>query len=290
MKFSPGQTFGGHWMILEKGFLGKGGFGTVFKVKSEKYDKMYAAKVQEKSKSDLSFEKEVYSAVNPCNNRVGFPHVHACYDENNCVILVMEQLGSSLRHLCKERNGLSNHSILMIGIQAVRALRCVHDAGYVHRDIKARNFLIGHGKDEKYIFMVDMGLAKRFLDEEGKHIPLIKGRGHVGTRDYESPNSHKGYTLSRRDDLWSLAYMLVELRTVSLPWSGGSEAVVAAQKEGTSIKDLCKGLPSAINKLLEYTASLNFEDRPEYTKIITAFECSLKSRSLKNDLKFDWMK
>lgn len=50
------------------------------------------------------------------------------------------------------------------------------------------------------------------------HIPYRRGRSFIGTAKYASLNSHKNIELSRRDDLESLAYVLIELVNGHLPW------------------------------------------------------------------------
>lgn len=57
--------------------------------------------------------------------------------------------------------------------------------------------------------VIDFGLSKSYVDNKGNHIKQIKKSGLVGTARYASINSHKGYELSRRDDLESLFYILV---------------------------------------------------------------------------------
>ncbi len=40
----------------------------------------------------------------------------------------------------------------------------------------------------------------------------------IGSLLYASTNAHKGLELSRRDDLESLAYMIIQMSTGTLPW------------------------------------------------------------------------
>lgn len=63
---------------------------------------------------------------------------------------------------------------------------------FLHRDIKPDNFLMGDGKKRHNVYMVDLGLAKRFIGKDGNHIPYIEGKDLTGTARYASINTHKG--------------------------------------------------------------------------------------------------
>ena len=90
------------------------------------------------------------------------------------------------------------------------ALNHMHSQAVVHRDIKPDNFLIGIGKKQHYVYVIDFGLAKRFRDPKtGEHIPYRDGKNLTGTARYASVNTHLGIEQARRDDLESLGYVLL---------------------------------------------------------------------------------
>lgn len=39
----------------------------------------------------------------------------------------------------------------------------VHERGFIHRDVKASNFVLS--RDNKHVYIVDFGLAKKHLDD-----------------------------------------------------------------------------------------------------------------------------
>jgi len=67
----------------------------------------------------------------------------------------------------------------------------IHSKGFLHRDIKPDNFLIGTGRNIWKVFVVDFGLAKRYL-KDGKHIEYREGKCLTGTARYASINTHMG--------------------------------------------------------------------------------------------------
>ena len=80
---------------------------------------------------------------------------------------------------------------LQIGIQIITRLEQIHRKGFVHRDIKANNFMTGCGEDKRTIYIIDFGLAKRYRDlKTGQHIPIKGGKSLVGTARYASIASH----------------------------------------------------------------------------------------------------
>lgn len=69
----------------------------------------------------------------------------------------------------------------------------VHARGIIIRDIKPENFAMGFIEEYKYLYLLDMGLSKLYLDPTtGTHMPYREGRGGIGTPRYASHNVHFG--------------------------------------------------------------------------------------------------
>lgn len=141
------------------------------------------------------------------------------------------------------------------------------------------------------IYLLDYGLASKFLDSDGKHkdFGMDARKAHDGTLEYSSRDSHIG-AHSRRSDLETLGYNLLDWLTGSLPWKttqmlAEPELVHALKKNFMSdIKLLLKTCfktefyPQFMEKFLEYVTSLDFTEKPDYDYCRSLF----KSELLKN--------
>ena len=86
--------------------------------------------------------------------------------------------------------------------------------------MKPENIVIGQGKKAGTVYLIDFGLAKRFLcPKTGRHIPYKEDKGIIGTARYLSLRGHQGNEHSRRDDMESLGIVLINfLSRGALPW------------------------------------------------------------------------
>mmetsp|Transcript_23417 Transcript_23417/g.29114 ORF Transcript_23417/g.29114 Transcript_23417/m.29114 type:complete len:189 (+) Transcript_23417:368-934(+) len=148
----------------------------------------------------------------------------------------------------------------------------MHAKFYIHRDIKPDNIMMGLGETSNIVHMIDFGLTRLVIDPKtGKHIPLTSGKNLIGTCRYVSVNSHKGLELSRRDDLITLGYVILNLYKGSLPWQGIATAKPSARyrrvgqaKAQCSNASLCAGCPPQFLFYMNYVTNMQFEEAADF--------------------------
>lgn len=110
---------------------------------------------------------------------------------------------------------MSDAEVYQLGIQMVRQLEVVHKAGYVHADIKPENILIGQepGSTDRTMRarLIDFGVSQSYKNEDGTHIEHKEINKFMGNPEFATINQMKFNSVSRRDDLQSLCYLLFYL-------------------------------------------------------------------------------
>ena len=93
----------------------------------------------------------------------GLPRVHWFGTEGPRSVMVINLLGSSLEDLfnvCGRRFSLK--TVLMLADQMLTRVEQVHGQGFLHRDMKPDNFLMGTCKKGHIVHIIDFGLGKRY--------------------------------------------------------------------------------------------------------------------------------
>ena len=104
-----------------------------------------------------------------CAN-LGLKHVPYAYDfvhnsEQNLIVMDLMAINLAKARRCLEQNYNFRIAILILAEMLV-AIREVHERGFIHRDVKASNFVLC--RESRKIYIVDFGLAKRHLDQVTK--------------------------------------------------------------------------------------------------------------------------
>ena len=208
---------------------------------------------------------------------------------NTFYAIVMEYLGPSLDVLFKkQKRKFSLKTTCMLGIQMIDRIEFLHSKKYIHRDIKPSNFLMGRGEKSHVLYLCDFGISKKYWTNDGHVDEKYLGK-FAGTEKYASVNSIKGNQQSRKDDLISIAYVLINFLNGSLPWDvGKDDEQKLSIKISTKIQDLCKGLPKEIYEFLWCIDTLKFNEVPKYKKLKNFLRDAVINSKEKIDYKYDW--
>ena len=285
---------GGRYRLGKK--IGTGSFGEIFEGTDIFDNSSVAIKLEHNSVKypQLLFEAKLLKSI----PGTGIPTMHWFGIAGEYNAMVMELLGKNLEDLfnyCTKNFTLK--TILMITIQLIERIKHVHDNNYVHRDIKPENFLVGKDATSKTIYILDFGLAKRYRDEHTHiHIPLKENRNLTGTARYASCNAHNGLEQSRRDDMESIAYVILYFFKGKLPWQGlkckdknEKYAKIKEMKMSVTPEKLCEGFPNEFAQYLNMVKKLGFEDEPKYKEYIEMFNKLFKSKDFEMDYLYDWV-
>ncbi|MBA0860157.1 hypothetical protein Goshw_014600, partial [Gossypium schwendimanii] len=227
----------------------------------------------------------------------GIPYLKWFGVEGEHNIMVIKLLGPSLEDLFNYCNRkLSLKTALMLADQLINRVEYMHSRGFLHRDIKPDNFLMGLGRKANQVYIIDYGLAKKYRDlQTHKHIPYRENKNLTGTARYASVNTHLGVEQSRRDDLESLGYVLLYFLRGSLPWQGLKAGTkkqkydkISEKKMLTPVEVLCKSYPSEFISYFHYCRSLRFEDKPDYSYLKKLFRDLFIREGYQFDYVYDW--
>ncbi|QHO47663.1 uncharacterized protein [Arachis hypogaea] len=286
------RVIGGKYKIGQK--IASGSFGEIHIGSHIENAETVAIKMENRKtkQPQLLYEAELYNLL---KGGSGIPRVKWSGTDKDNNVLVLDLLGPSLEDLfyyCGKKFSLK--TVLMLADQMLTRIEYLHSKGFLHRDIKPDNFLMGLGRKAKQVYMIDFGLAKRYRDPiTNKHIPCRENKLLIGTPRYASRNTHSGFEQSRRDDLESLGYVLMYFIRGSLPWQGLQAPTnkqkydkICEMKKSIPIDILCKSCPVQFASYFRYCHALTFDQRPDYGFLKRMFRDLFNAQGY-DDL-FDW--
>lgn len=237
------------------------------------------------------------------NGNIKCPFIPKLYDfypnKDNPSFLIQQLLGSSIDTVFKMCNRkFSIMTSLILVQQMINIIQKLHENGIIHRNLNPTKFLFGKEETDailskmikkeininpsSQLYLVDYSEAKIFL----KDANLNYKENHIEfkdrIRDFSFTNKYFSsiwaelkMEQSRRDDLYSIFYIMIYLLIGKLPWIGIRGKNKEDKREKIRNLKLCLSnfeLCQKANKIIEnelelfifYINGLSFEDEPNY--------------------------
>ena len=207
-------------------------------------------------------------------------------------ILVFFSVGQeSVKKVSKRRELFFQYYYCPHFIFQLDSLEYVHSHGYIHKDIKGSNLLLGRhdASARSRLFLLDFGLRSKYI-QNGVHKPYEPDRrwAHEGTLEYTSRDCHLG-CFSRRGDIEVLFYNMVEWMGGKLPWEDLVDRVKPPEIQRAKIRafadpptflaDCFKEDPGAppefLGKMMVSIEKLRFEEAPDYQYLRCLFSSEI---------------
>jgi serine/threonine protein kinase len=151
-----------------------------------------------------------------------------------------------------------------VGRQVAEALDALHQAGWMHADVKPSNIIVSRNG---HVTLIDLGFA-RATDEA----PSIAERPVVGTLNYAAPEILcSALAGDIRSDIYSLGVTLFEILTGHLPFDAQDVAELAAQhrqETPADLRGLVPHLPTRAARLVHRMLSKEPLRRPLPSDVI----------------------
>lgn len=218
-----GQVLDGRYRVEAR--IAVGGMATVYRAVDTRLDRVLALKVMHQSlASDAAFvDRFIREAKSVA--RLAHANVVGVYDQGTDgahVYLAMEYVaGCTLRDVLRERGALQPRAALDILEPVLAALGAAHRAGFVHRDMKPENVLIG---DDGRVKVADFGLVRAVDTNTSASTGSV-----LGTVSYLAPEQIEHGTADTRADVYACGVVLYEMLTGSKPHGGTTPAQVLYQ-------------------------------------------------------------
>ena len=253
--------------------VASGTFGDVYRAWDTRLDREVALKLLRRRESSESADESTVIDEGRLMARVRHPNIVTVYGaerSNQRVGLWMEFIhGRTLQQELREDGPLEVERVARIGIELSRALSAVHEAGLLHRDVKAQNVM--RDRDGRVV-LGDFGTGRELEEAAAQDTHL------AGTPLYLAPEVLAWNPATAASDQYSLGVLLYHLATGTFPVRGRTVHEIQAAHEQQNrvalaecLADAPRQLTDIIDRALESDPTRRFKSVVELGHALTEY-------------------
>ncbi|MFF7444937.1 MULTISPECIES: Stk1 family PASTA domain-containing Ser/Thr kinase [unclassified Streptomyces] len=279
-----GQVLDGRYRVDAR--IAVGGMATVYRAVDTRLDRVLALKVMHPGlAADGTFvDRFIREAKSVA--RLAHPNVVQVFDQGtdgSYVYLAMEYVaGCTLRDVLRDRGALQPRAALDILEPVLAALGAAHRAGFVHRDMKPENVLIG---DDGRVKVADFGLVRSVDTVTSTSGAVLGTVSYLAPEQIEQPGA-----TDARVDVYACGVVLYEMLTGEKPHDGESPAIVLYKHLHEDVPPpsaVVPGLPFALDELVASATARTPDLRPY--DAVALFAHAREARSALSEDQLDLM-
>jgi tRNA A-37 threonylcarbamoyl transferase component Bud32 len=261
---APDTASWGSLQLLER--IGQGAFGDVYRAWDPRLDREVALKLLRRPESRRDSVGSHVIEEGRLLARVRHPNVVTVYGADRIgdrVGLWMEFVqGRTLEAVLQDQGPFDAQEATLIGLDLCRALSAVHNAGLIHRDVKAQNIVRDAGGR---VVLMDFGAGRDDLADGPAEL--------AGTPLYLAPEVLAGAAATVRSDIYSVGVLLFHLVTGSYPVKGRTVADIREAhdlRHRLRLRDVRPDLPDAFVTVVDGALESDPEKRHEAASAMEA--------------------
>jgi len=247
--------------------LGKGSFGSVYKVLSLHTRQTYVMKkISTLSTLKVSYQNAAVREVTLLKS-LDNPHVvklMTSFVEKDCLYIIMEyaQSGDIHSFITKQKDSkkrLKETELWSMLHELLLGIQHLHENNVIHRDLKPLNLFLN---SKRCIKIGDLGVAKKIIDdnEDDKNYQICDSK--VGTPLFLAPELVQNYKYDFKVDIWAIGVTMYYLTVLFPPFAGDNLNQLSNNILNTSPKDLPKYYTNRYKSLILSFLSKNPSERP----------------------------
>src|SRR5215213_5651905 len=187
----------------------------------------------------------------------GIVDVYGTFEENNTAYMVMELLrGRTLGQLVEERGPLPESEAVRHIVRAGEALKVVHAASLLHRDLKPDNLMLNDAGD---VVLIDFGTARTFAAGKTGRMTTMVTPGYAPLEQYGEHVRFGPFT-----DIYALGATLYHALTGQMPATATDRA---SGVELAPPRKLNPAVSPGVDHAVMWAMKMRVDERPQTVRV-----------------------